>query len=238
MAPLGLLWLLAVASCQRLDSPDVGCEEGFVCRKQSHCPLFLEKKEHMDFLKRSGGGAEYSTLLAALKDLVCNKAERGVCCEESVELVNGNIVESVEEMPFIVRLRIKTGFGTWSICGASIIASQYLLTAKHCLLPYFWDQCVNERDCVAHFRDFKVSGLASHEIGQFYIPIVEFFERRGLSDLVVVKLKHRVEEHEDYSLGVPLKPIQLAKEAPKAGEVTFYTVHASVQLVLFTCNEW
>jgi len=31
--------------------------------------------------------------------------------------------------------------------------------------------------------------------------------------------KHGVEEHEDYNLGAPLKPIQLAKEAPKAGEV-------------------
>ena len=72
---------------------------------------------------------------------------------------------------------------------------------------------------MAHFRDFKVSGWAQHEIGQFYIPIVEIFERRGISDLVVVKLKHRVEEHEDYSLAAPLKPIQLAKEAPKTGEV-------------------
>ena len=228
MAPLHLLWLLAVASCQRLESPDGDCEESFVCRKQSHCPIFLEKKAHLDFLKKGGGGAEYETLLAALKDMVCNKAKRGVCCRERFELVNGNIVESVEEMPFIVRLRIKTGFGSWSTCGASIIASHFLLGAKHCLLPYFWDQCVNERDCVAHFRDFKVSGLADHEMGQFYIPIVDIFERKGISDLVVVKLKHRVEEHEDYRLSVPLKPIQLAKEAPKTGEVTFYVVYAMV----------
>ena len=133
MAPLGLLWMLAVASCQRLESPDGGCEEGFVCRKDSDCPFYLERKEHLDLLKKSGSGAEYETLLEALKDMVCNKAERGVCCRESFELVNGNIVESVEEIPFIVRLRIKTGFGTWSICGASIIASQFLLGAKHCL---------------------------------------------------------------------------------------------------------
>ena len=88
-----------------------------------------------------GSVDEYDTLLEGLKDLVCNKAKRGVCCRESFELVNGNIVESVEEMPFIVRLRIKTGFGTWSICGASIIASQFLLGAKHCLLPNF-DHCI------------------------------------------------------------------------------------------------
>ena len=30
---------------------------------------------------------------------------------------------------------------------------------------------------------FKVGGWADHEIGQFYIPFVEIFERKGLSDL-------------------------------------------------------
>ena len=213
MALLRLIWLLVLASCQRLESPDVDCKEGLACKRTSDCPFYQERREHLDSLS----GPEYDSLLAALKDMVCNKAERGVCCRESFELVNGNIVESVEEMPFIVRLRLKTGFASWSICGASIIASQFLLTAKHCLFDF--DQCIDERDCVAHFRDLKVSGWAAHEIGQFHIPIVDIFERKGLSDLVVVKLKHRVEEHEDYSLGATLKPIQLAKEAPKAGEV-------------------
>ena len=222
MAFLPLIWLLALASCQRLESPDVDCEEGFVCKRDSDCPFYLERREHLDFLKSSGADAEYDTLLEALKKIVCNKSsERGVCCRESFELVNGNIVESAEEMPFIVRLRLKTGFASWSICGASIIASQFLLSAKHCF-PNFWEKCIDERDCVAHFRDLKVSGWANHEIGQFYIPVVDIFERKGLSDLVVVKLKHRVEEHEDYSLGAPLKPIQLAKEAPKTGEVTLF----------------
>ena len=74
-------------SCQRLERPDGDCDEGFVCRKQSHCPLFLEKKEHLDFLIRSGGGAEHNTLLSTLKILVCNKEKSGVCCGESFELV-------------------------------------------------------------------------------------------------------------------------------------------------------
>ena len=54
----------------------------------------------------------------------------------------------------------------------------------------------------------------------FVIPIFEIFERSGLSDLVVVMLKHPVEEHEDYGRGDPIQPIQLAKETPKAGEVS------------------
>ena len=184
--------MLALSSCQRLESPDVDCEPGFVCRKDSDCSFYLERREHLDLLKSSGSGAEYETLLAALKDSVCNKAKRGVCCRESFELVNGNIVESVEEMPFIARLRFKTGFASRSICGASLITSQFLLTAKHCLVPNFWDHCIDEHDCVAHFRDLKVgrwlvgAHWANHEIGQFSIPIVEIFERKGLSDLVVV----------------------------------------------------
>ena len=82
-----------------------------------------------------------------------------------------------------------------------------------------YDQCIDEHDCVAHFRDLTVRGVTSHDRGQFVIPIFDIFERSGLSDLVVVKLKHPVEEHEDYRLGAPLQPIQLAKETPKAGEV-------------------
>ena len=41
------------------------------------------------------------------------------------------------------------------------------------------------------------------------------FEHEGTSDLAVVELKHRVEEHEDYKLGPPLHIIKLATEAPK-----------------------
>ena len=219
MAPLGLLWLLAVASCQRLESPDGDCEESFVCRKQSHCPLFLEKKAHLDFLKKGGGGAEYETLLATLKDMVCNKAKRGICCSENFEVVNGNIVRDIGEMPFIARLQLKTSYGSSSICGAALIASQFLLCAKHCFDFDFYNLCISERDCVAYFRDLRHTGIGSHDRGEFYIPIFDIFKKSGHSDLVVVKLKHPVEEHEDYGLGVPLRPIQLAQDTPRAGEV-------------------
>ena len=61
-------------------------------------------------------------------------------------------------------------------------------------------------------------GPNNHEPGQFSIPITEIYEHAGTSDLAVVELKHRVEEHEDYKLGSPLHIIKLATEAPKPGE--------------------
>ena len=62
-------------------------------------------------------------------------------------------------------------------------------------------------------------GRDNHEKGQFYIPIVDIFERPGRSDLAVVKLKHQIEEHEDYGLGAKLFLITLAREPPKSGKV-------------------
>ena len=86
---------------------------------------------------------------------ICNKAKNGVCCKESVELTNGNIVRSAEDIPFMVRLTIKTGYADYSVCGASLIDSQHLITAKHCL-ETFLDWCIDETDCVAHFRECPI----------------------------------------------------------------------------------
>ena len=159
---------------------------------------------------------EYQKLSDKLKELVCNKAEDGVCCKEQLEVVNGNIVEKVEEMPYIVRLYLKTGYASSSICGASLIGRQFILSAKHCFTS-FWKWCINPTDCTAHFRDLK-PGRTNHERGEFYIPITDVFEKEGVSDLAVAKLKYKVEEHPDYKLGVPLQPIRLATENPKPGD--------------------
>ena len=151
-----------------------------------------------------------------MRERICNKAENGVCCKESVELTNGNIVQTVEDFPFIARLKIKTGYADYSICGAALVDSQFLITAKHCLKK-FYDQCIDETDCVAHFRDLA-RGPTNHESGQFYIAITEIFEKAGVSDLAVVQLKHKVEEHNDYNKGPPLHPIKIATEEPKPGD--------------------
>ena len=139
-----------------------------------------------------------------------------MCCKKQLEIANGNIVERVEQMPYIVRISLKESFSEYSTCGASLIGSQHLLSAKHCF-EKFWDQCIDETDCLAYFRDLK-PGRSNHERGEFFIPIVEVFEKVGVSDLAVVMLKHKVEEHKDYKLGVPLKPIKLAAVNPKPGD--------------------
>ena len=214
---LHLAWLLIVTSCQRLESPDGECDKGFVCKSSVYCAQYVEKKKQLDTL--SDTDPEYESILKELKTMVCNKADRGVCCRENFEIVNGNIVMNIEEMPFIARLQLKTSYGSSSICGAALIASQFLLSAKHCFDFDFYNLCISERDCVAYFRDLRHTGIGSHDRGEFYIPIFDIFKKSGHSDLVVVKLKHPVEEHKDYGLGVPLRPIQLAQETPRAGEV-------------------
>ena len=86
-------------------------------KRSANCPHYLAEKEQLDSLK-SEGGTEYERVLQALKALICNKAERGVCCKVNFEVVNGNIVRNIEEMPFIARLSLKTGFGSSSLLKA------------------------------------------------------------------------------------------------------------------------
>ena len=187
MHPLLLLWWVGFASGQYLESPDGVCKEGWNCKKQRHCGPFLDLKDRVDRLqaihqegREESVGAQFEKQLGRLKELVCNKAERGVCCKQSFEVVNGNIVRNVEDFPYIARLALKTGFASSSRCGASLISSQYLLTAKHCLTK-FDDECIYDYDCVAWFRDL-VAGRENHEKGQFRIPLVDRFYRSTFKD--------------------------------------------------------
>ena len=182
MHPLLLLWWVGTVSGQYLESPDGVCKEGWHCKKQRHCGPFLDRKDRVERLRKiyqegedEEVGAQFEKQLGRLEELVCNKAEQGVCCKQSFEVVNGNVVRNVEDFPYIARLSIKNGFASHSLCGASLISSQFLLSAKHCLTK-FYDQCIDEKDCVAHFRDLII-GRANHERGQFYIPITEVFFR-------------------------------------------------------------
>ena len=123
---------------QLLSSPDGGCEAGWECISERNCKPYLDGKDQLEHLRKAYQlegdediGAEHQKLADKLKELVCNKEEKGVCCKEQLEIVNGNIVERVEQMPYIVRLTLKESQSEYSVCGASLIASQFLISAKH-----------------------------------------------------------------------------------------------------------
>ena len=202
-----LLWLLASAltsvAGQTLTSPDGACRRGWECKKERHCTPFLDQKdrlERLDYSYQQGGdehtGRARQMLASKLRELVCNKAEEGVCCKEQLEIVNGVVVERAEDMPYIARLYLKTGYAEYSICGATLIAPKFLLSAKHCFTD-FWDECIEPEDCYASFRNLRPD-RNDHDPGEFRIPITEVYEKEGTSDLAVVELKIKVEEHEDY----------------------------------------
>ena len=132
-AQLLLLLLLPAFGQPELPSPDGACDPGFLCRNERHCAAFLDLKAQLD---RLSDASERDKLIRELRGKVCNKAEMGVCCKENLEVINGNVVNNIADLPFIVRLTIKTSSWPYSssICGASLIHSQFLLTAKHCLM--------------------------------------------------------------------------------------------------------
>ena len=182
MRSLLILWWVSSVSGQQLKSRDGVCRQGWQCKNQRHCSPFLDLKDRVDRLqgmyqqdRDEAVRLEYEKQLGRAKEMVCNRREKGVCCKETFEVVNGNVVRNVEDFPYIARLSIKNGFASHSLCGASLISRQFLLSAKHCLTK-FYDQCIDEKDCVAHFRDLII-GRANHERGQFYIPITEVFFR-------------------------------------------------------------
>ena len=128
------------------------------------------------------------------KDLLgrkCSEEADGVCCRTEFEIVGGTVVEQVEDFPFVARIVFKTSFSTRGFCGASLIHPRLLLTAKHCVGPFFWEWCLDESDCYAYFRDL-VPGRTNFEKGEFTIPLVDMFEKEGTSDLAIVKLAFAV----------------------------------------------
>ena len=147
MLILCLLWLVTTVRGQPLASPDGACEEGWECRQERHCGPYLDQKDRVERLEKAYQlvGDEYlrteqQKLSDKLKQLVCNKEGEGVCCKEQLEIANGNIVDRVEDIPFIVRLNLKESYSSYSRCGASLIAPQYLLSAKHCTMGKFqWE---------------------------------------------------------------------------------------------------
>ena len=153
------------------------------------CPDFSERQRLLRSLTKPS--PEYDELLADLKELVCNAKDKTVCCRANYEIIGGTVVTDVSEFPYMARIYIKTGFATKSFCGAALIQFNLLLSAKHCVDPFFWDNCIDEHDCYAVFRDIN-PGRFNHEKGEFRVPIVEVFSKEGMSELAVLKLAYPV----------------------------------------------
>ena len=155
------------------------------------CPRFLQEEAKLDDLPRFS--PDWAKLDAKIRGLACDEEANGVCCRTQFEIVGGELVTRVEDFPFIARINFKRGFGSRSFCGASLIHSRLLLTAKHCIGPYFFDYCLEESDCYASFRDL-VPGRTNHERGEFRVPLVDMFQKDGRSDLAIVKLAYAVSD--------------------------------------------
>ena len=109
------LFLLLPSLGQEISSTDVACDPGFLCKNERHCPRFLDLKDQLNHLLINNSETEHrDKLIRKLKDRICNKAERGVCCKQNLEVINGNAVNNVEDIPFIVRLQIKTSSWPYS----------------------------------------------------------------------------------------------------------------------------
>ena len=155
------------------------------CKAREDCPEFLAKQKLLRTLPELS--LERTELISDMKDLVCDTKLKTVCCRINYEIVGGTNVTSVSQFPYMARIIIKTGPYTSTFCGAALIHINLLLSAKHCVVPFFWDWCIEEDDCYAKFRDIH-PGRTNHEKGEFSVPIVEMYPKEGTSDLAVLKL--------------------------------------------------
>ena len=74
-----ILLPVVVVEGQLLSSPDGVCKEGWECRKERHCPQYLDQKDRLKRLEGAwawgGGGGHKKKLAEELAELVCNKEE-------------------------------------------------------------------------------------------------------------------------------------------------------------------
>ena len=188
------------------------CSYGQICRVKNLCPQFQEQLDIRATLDKDS--EPYRNLTEHLRSFICNKEEQAVCCDLSLEIVNGDIVTDPQEFPYIGRMVVRDEYGNTPFCGASLISLDTMITARHCVKTFYQD-CLQIRHCYVLFNDLH---RIEHEKGQFRIPILDVVVKPGRSDLALVILKYPVTSHEDYKLGTPLVPITLATKSPVAGD--------------------
>merc|ERR1712018_953507 len=155
VSPLHLPALISML-VQALEETDNRCKEGEECIHRDRCQSWSTKRAQLKPEER--GNQFYKDLLAELRESVCNKKEKGVCCpprqdssqlppigkcgkpRESVHHIIGGTDTPLGEFPFTALLgsdddaicsRSSTRL-CW-ICGGTLINDRYILTVAHCV---------------------------------------------------------------------------------------------------------
>ena len=84
MAVLPLLLLLSLLASAEIDPVDKPCKGGIKCLHKTECKPFREAAGKMS--RMAEGSSERKEMLSKLQGMVCNKAKKGICCEEPVSI--------------------------------------------------------------------------------------------------------------------------------------------------------
>ena len=138
--------------------------------------------------------------------------------DKNFEIANGEIVEDPAELSFLCRMHLR-GWSKSHFCGATLVAPDFAVTAKHCVSNGiswdFYSLCIDVEDCYVACRDLSRVG---YDVGQFRVSILDAFWKDGPSDLAVIQLKEKVHKHKDYDKGVPIVLATLATKEPEEGD--------------------
>ena len=97
--------ILVLALCTQGQPVVSQCPASLQCRVNDQCPDFLLKNERLKTLTK--GTTQHTSLKASLRALVCNRAERKVCCKTETEISGSIGPTEPHEFPFMVRLEIQ-----------------------------------------------------------------------------------------------------------------------------------